>query len=334
MNHPVILLGTGGHARVLLDMMRLRGWNIRGAVSPSMQPGNLFDGIPVLGNDSWVFGNCPPDSVRLVNGIGSIGTTLRRRSVYDSFKAQGYEFATLTHPSSVIANDVELGESVQIMAGAVIQPGTIIGVNSIVNTRSSIDHDCIIGAHVHIAPGVTISGEVKIEQGSHIGTGASIIQGRKIMSESLVGAGAVVVRDVGEQLMVVGVPAHVVRTMKDWKRVLVNSGMSIREVIRIIDSQALRIALVVGNDLSLQGCVTDGDIRRGILRGISFDDSVETVMNPKPWVVRKEESGEQILQMMLRRSIHHVPVIDDEGRIVRLELIENYLPRKLQSGQV
>jgi len=298
-----------------------------------MSPGETFCDLPVYGNDSWVFQNYLPNNVYLVNGIGTIGSTLRRRSVFENYKAHGYSFFTLTHPSSVIAHDVELGEGVQVMAGAVIQTGTKIGVNAIINTNSVIDHDCIIGAHVHIAPGVTISGEVTIDHGVHIGTGASIIQGRKISSESVVGAGAVVIRDVGEQLMVVGVPARAVRTMKDWKKILVNRQMSIREVIRIIDSQALRIALIIGEDMCLLGCLTDGDIRRGILQGISLDEPVEVIMNSHPCVVRKEESGDKILQLMLNRSIHHIPVIDDQGHIIRLELIENYLPHRHGYGE-
>ena len=81
------------------------------------------------------------------------------------------------------------------MAGCVIQTGTNIGANSIVNTRASIDHDCTIGETVHIAPGVTLSGNVRVGDRTHIGTGAVVIQGIAIDADSLVAAGAVVYRD-------------------------------------------------------------------------------------------------------------------------------------------
>ena len=325
---PILLLGAGGHARVVLDMIRLRGLEIRGVISPDVPAGTSFHGITIHGDDAWVLDHCPPETVHLVNGIGSIGSPVRRKAVYEHFKARGYRFAAVVHPSAVVAGDAVLGEGSQVMAGAVIQPGAVIGENTIINTRASIDHDCRIGPHVHIAPGVTISGEVRIDQGTHVGTGASVIQGRHIREESLVGAGSVVVRDVGEQLLVVGVPARAVRSMKDWRKVLVRPGTSVREVIAIIDSQALRIALIVDETLRLLGCVTDGDIRRGILRGVSLDEAVEKIMNPRPRVVRKEESGERILRLMQEQSIHHVPVVDERGCIIRLELIENFLPRK------
>ena len=94
------------------------------------------------------------------------------------------------------------------MAGAVIQPGTRLGVNTIVNTRASIDHDCIIGDHVHIAPGAVLSGEVRVGNCSHIGCGATIVQGVKLGEATVIGAGAVVLKDVPDGTTVVGVPAR------------------------------------------------------------------------------------------------------------------------------
>jgi acyl-[acyl carrier protein]--UDP-N-acetylglucosamine O-acyltransferase len=82
------------------------------------------------------------------------------------------------------------------MAGAVIQPGTYIGENSIVNTSVSVDHDCIIGQHVHIAPGSTVCGGVRIEDNVYIGSGAVIVQGVRIAPYIFIKAGTIVTRDV------------------------------------------------------------------------------------------------------------------------------------------
>ncbi|HEX3032888.1 MAG TPA: NeuD/PglB/VioB family sugar acetyltransferase, partial [Bacillota bacterium] len=130
-----------------------------------------------------------------------------RSKLFDKFKADGYSFASVIHPSAIIGYDVELGEGVQILAGAIIQPGSRVGANTIINTKASLDHDCIIGAQVHVAPGVTMSGNVRIADGVHIGTGAVLIQGISVGRNSLVGAGAVVIRDVTAESTVVGVPA-------------------------------------------------------------------------------------------------------------------------------
>ena len=97
------------------------------------------------------------------------------------------------------------------MAGVVIQPSSMIGRNAIINTRASVDHDCIIGDHVHIAPGVTLSGAVRVEEGAHVGTGCTVIQGVQIGRNSTIGAGSLVLKDVPARTTVYGVPGRVVQ---------------------------------------------------------------------------------------------------------------------------
>ena len=164
-------------------------------------------GIAHLGDDDVVFLH-PPDQVRLVNGVGSIDSTVLRRTIYERFRERQYIFETVIHPSAIIAPEVHIEDGVQVMAGAVVQPGSRLGANVIINTGARVDHDCLIDAHAHIAPGVTLSGNVHIGKGAHIGTGASIIQGIKVGAASIVGAGAVVVGDVPAGVTVVGVPAR------------------------------------------------------------------------------------------------------------------------------
>ena len=171
---------------------------------PSRQNGNL----PIIGDDSAIsaYSN---DAVELVNGLGSVGDTALRASIYYKFKKLGYGFRQVIHPVAIIASDCILGEGVQVMAGAVVNTGTKIAENSIINTGAVVDHDCVIGSHVHIAPGATLSGGVQLGDGSHIGTGATVIQGISIGRNALVGAGAVVLKDVPPGAKVVGVPAKV-----------------------------------------------------------------------------------------------------------------------------
>jgi sugar O-acyltransferase (sialic acid O-acetyltransferase NeuD family) len=203
----VIILGAGGHSRVLLDMLRLNGVVVEGAVvSDSVASAGAGFDVPILGDDAYL-ARLSPVEYELVNGVGGIIDSLARQRIYEHGRRLGFVFRSVIHPRACVAEGAELSDGVQVMAGAVIQPGTRIGSNSIVNTSSSIDHDCRIGAHVHVAPGVTLSGGVEIGDCTHIGTGACVIQQIRIASHCFIAAGAVVVSDLGTKARVAGVPA-------------------------------------------------------------------------------------------------------------------------------
>lgn len=208
MSLPVIILGAGGHAKVLIDALLSASAVIAGIVAPDPAlAGTNILGVPVLGGDD-VVNEYPPSEIQLINGLGSVGLPVNRQQIFEKFKGMGYKFATVIHPSAVLASGVVLGEGAQVMAGVVIQPGSHTGINSIINTRASVDHDCTIGDHVHIAPGVTISGGVTVGTCSHVGTGATVIQGISIGNGCLVAAGAVVTKNIADGTMVRGVPAR------------------------------------------------------------------------------------------------------------------------------
>lgn len=210
MSAPVLVIGGGGHAKVLIEALLAGSALVAGIVDADpARVGESVLGVPVLGGDE-VVEQFPPGEILLVNGIGSVRSPELRKRIFERFTSRGYSFAAVVHPSAVIAGDVQLGAGAQVMAGAVIQPGAVIGRNAIVNTRAAVDHDCRIGDHCHLAPGVTLSGDVVVGEAAHIGTGATVIQGITIGDGSTVGAGAVVVRDVPPGVTVTGVPAKVV----------------------------------------------------------------------------------------------------------------------------
>ncbi len=205
MELPVIVIGGGGHAKVLVSALLLRERRVLGFVDLNLNLPPLL-GAPHLGNDSAVLGH-PPDGVQLVNGVGCVSCTRDRQTVYDWFVHKRYCFATVVHLSAVVAPEVQIDGGVQVLAGAVVQAGCRLGANVIVNTGARVDHDCIIDSHAHVAPGVTICGGVYVGAGAHIGAGATVIQGIRIGAGSVVGAGALVIRDVPQEAKVVGVPA-------------------------------------------------------------------------------------------------------------------------------
>jgi UDP-perosamine 4-acetyltransferase len=195
---------------VLISTLKALRREIIGILHPDLTMAEqLIKGITVLGNDDKVL-EYPADEIELVHGIGSVASTEKRKSIYTRFKHNGYSFAQVIHPAATIAGDVRFKEGVQIMAGAVVQTGCVIGENAIVNTGALIDHDCIIGEHAHIAPGAVLSGGVKIGAMSHIGTAAIVIQGITIGERALIGAGAVVLKDVPPGKKMVGNPARAI----------------------------------------------------------------------------------------------------------------------------
>lgn len=196
MTKPIIVLGGGGHAKVLIDMLRRLDCRVLGMVDPNQTIGSVVHGLEVLGVDNAVF-DYPAAEIELVNGIGSLPKDKGLRAgLFNAFSAKGYRFKTLIDPTAIVAADVELSDGVQVMAGVIIQAGTEIALNTIVNSGAIVDHDCRIGSHVHIAPGAVLSGAVEVGDAVHIGTGATIIQGISIGAGSIIGAGSVITQSI------------------------------------------------------------------------------------------------------------------------------------------
>jgi len=198
---PVILLGAGGHAKVLLEVLRIQGCNVLGLATPDLEKGSRFFGLEVLGDDDQLK-RYNPSEIDIVNGIGSLPFQQLRWSVSNKIRSWEYHLSKVIHPSAVVSSNVTLDEGVQIMAGSVIQPGCNIGRDTIINTGCTIDHDCEIGENTHIAPGCTLSGGVSVGKSAHIGTGVSIIQNIKIGEGVVVAAGTTLYKDVEANLMV------------------------------------------------------------------------------------------------------------------------------------
>ena len=203
MELPIIILGGGGHAKVVIYTLLLQNRQVLGYCDLEAK-GKPVLGVARLGGEEMI-SRFAPESVRLANGIGSPV----RRAVYEKFVAQGYSFEQVIHPSAVVATDVHLASGVQIMAGAVVHPGTCIGIDTIINTAASVDHDCVLGSHVHVAPGAVLCGHVRVGDEAQIGASATIIQGKSVGAGSVIGAGALVLANIPSKVTAVGVPARV-----------------------------------------------------------------------------------------------------------------------------
>jgi sugar O-acyltransferase (sialic acid O-acetyltransferase NeuD family) len=212
MNKPIFILSAGGHAKVLLECLIALGLDsIHAFIEIENEKiGHKIAGIETI-SEGFFLEKYKSTEVLLVNGLGSVDLPRVRKKVFQNFKKRGYKFLTLVHPGAYVATDVVLGEGCQILVGSILQTGTIIQENVIVNTGAIIDHDCRIGAHSHIAPGVTLSGGIIIGYLCHIGTAATIVQNVQISPKCVVAAGSVVISNLNMNSRVAGVPAKLMK---------------------------------------------------------------------------------------------------------------------------
>jgi sugar O-acyltransferase (sialic acid O-acetyltransferase NeuD family) len=195
MSDDVLLIGASGHASVVLEMLIEQEFNILGYISPfPARNKKLFIDLDWFQNDDDVL-KFDKSTIRLANGIGSLPGNARRAELYSQYKKLGYSFATLVSKNSFVSPYAYLEEGVQVISGALIQTGTSVGYNTIVNTGSNIDHDCSIGSNNHIAPGVTISGQVTSKANVHFGTGSSVIQSINVNENAVIVAGTSITQD-------------------------------------------------------------------------------------------------------------------------------------------
>lgn len=206
---PLILLGAGGHAKVLLSLATALGCELTGVCDPELarQGVRQWRGLTVLGGDE-ALAALQPAAVGLVNGVGQTVSNGTRRRLYEQLQSRGFHFPCLVHPAASVAVEARLANGVQVMAGAVLQADCEIGENTIINTRASVDHDACIGAHVHVAPGATVCGDARIGTGAFIAAGATVIQGVAIGENAVVGAGVAAVRDLAPGQVMLGAPSR------------------------------------------------------------------------------------------------------------------------------
>lgn len=212
MEKKVIVIGSGGHAKIIIDILHETGKvDIIGLTSNDLPEGSLFQGYPVLGNDSVLPHHKSGNSVYAVMGVGGYRNNVTRTNLFMKIKNTGFIFLNAIHPRSYISKMSTLGEGVTVFPGAVINAGVTIGNNVIIATNSSIDHDSSIENNVLISAGVTVGASARICEGALMALGSKVISGMTIGANSLIAAGAVVVSNIGDNKTVFGLPAKEIR---------------------------------------------------------------------------------------------------------------------------
>ncbi|KJR42232.1 Sialic acid O-acyltransferase, NeuD [Candidatus Magnetoovum chiemensis] len=209
MKDKIVLLGGGGHAKVLIELIKaLDRYNISCILDPVIEPSTEVMGIEVLGGDQYLEGLFTEGVINACISLGSVKADSRRKGLYEKVRNMGFLVPSLIHPKAIVSTDAIISEGVQIMAGAILQTGSIIGENSVINTGAIIEHDCRIGNHVHVCPGAVVCGGCCVGDGAFVGAAATVIQCVNIGNNATVAAGASVIGNVPDGCTVKGIPAQ------------------------------------------------------------------------------------------------------------------------------
>ncbi len=193
----LIIIGAGGHGKVVADIARLNGYKDIGFLDNDPEVKECA-GYPVFG---------PNNMTKELDGdiFVAVGNGKIRKRLMNQYS--GRNFPVLIHPNSVIGNAVLIGEGSVVMAGTVINTNTKVGRGCIINTSSSVDHDCIVRDFVHVSVGAHLCGTVTVDENTWIGTGVIVSNNVSICSDTIIGAGAVIIDDIKERGTYIGVPA-------------------------------------------------------------------------------------------------------------------------------
>jgi len=202
-SRDLLIIGSGGHARVVAETACAEGWRVLGFVDNTHVLGELINDMQVLGDDElW------RSEDYHINGqiIVALGDQLLRRSLSLEVLEKYGQLATVVHPSAVISQTAKLGSGVVVNANVVINANVKLGQFCILNTACVIEHDCDLGDGVQVGPSAVLAGNVKCAEDAFIGAGATIIPNVKIGARAVIGAGASIIEDVPADTTVVGVP--------------------------------------------------------------------------------------------------------------------------------
>lgn len=198
MPNDIVILGAGGHAKVIADIVLSSGDRLLGFLDDHQT--DIVLGYPVLGTIKDV------DKFRpIAKFIIGIGSNYVRKELSEKCQLSWH---SALHPNAVIGRDVIIGEGTVVMAGAIINPSSSIGKHCIINTGAIIEHDNRIGDFVHISPNATLCGTVQIGELSHVGASATVRNNIDICEECIIGVGAAVIKNIEEAGTYVGVPVR------------------------------------------------------------------------------------------------------------------------------
>jgi len=211
MKSSIIVIGAGGHAKVVIELLQANGYSIDFCIGAAESPEFCLN-IPVLKGDEhlnilWQQG--------YKHAFVAIGDNGCRQKLAEQAYQAGYQLVNAISLNAIVSPSAKLGVGIAIMPGVVINAECTIGDLVIINTGATIDHDGFIGKGAHIGPQCGLAGNVTVGEKTFLGVGCTVIPGIQIGSEAIVGAGSVIISNILPQVVAVGVPARTIRSKKE-----------------------------------------------------------------------------------------------------------------------
>ena len=214
MNKKLLLIGGGGHCKSVLDsLLEKNEYAEIGIVDKKEMVGNSIMGIPVIGCDADLPTLFHTGYQYAFVTVGSSGDPTIRIALFSVLSEIGYEIPIIMDSSSKISNHAKIEQGVFIGKQSIVNAGTVIHQGAIINSGSIVEHDCRIGAFVHIAPGAVLGGEVIVGENSHVGSNAAIKQQVSIGFNTIIGMGSVVLHNIHDNVMAYGNPCREVKRL-------------------------------------------------------------------------------------------------------------------------
>ena len=211
----VVIVGASGFGREVVEIFKdankiRKQWDILGFIDDSKEVwGKDTNGFKVLGGIDWLSEN----RGKKIGCVVAIGEPKTKKKVVERLKGTGVSFVNAIHPSVIMSEFVEMGEGVIICAGCILTVNIKIGDHVIININSTVGHDTVIEDYCSAMPCVKINGNNHLHEGVYIGTGSSFIQQISVGKWTTIGAGSVVVKDIPEKVLALGVPAKVIKPL-------------------------------------------------------------------------------------------------------------------------
>ena len=196
MNEKILLIGCGGQARVVVDiLLEQKIYEIAGFVDNNMA---VYRNISTIGQDKDLEDLFASGIKNAFICVGALANTNIRGSLFNKLSLIGFNFPNIIDSSVMLGYNVTMESGNFLAIGVIVNNNVRIGSNCLINTGVIIEHDVILGNNVHLAPRVTICGDVELGHNCFVGASAVILESRKIREKIIIGALSLVNKDILE----------------------------------------------------------------------------------------------------------------------------------------